>query len=169
MNLLLDIGNTRVKWARAEGPDLTATGSLVHRDNPDWPASLPDEPPAAIWVANVADETVPAALAKGGVSRIPGPGLHTGGSGVAGTLGTQEYEIAPFLNLGLQRGGWELVGWLIFEIPFHQEAQEEVDVEKRTVIGGWILKANGAVTRRLVWNKDNKKMYRVRPQPAPKK
>lgn len=64
MNLLLDIGNTRAKWARAESAKITATGFLVHRDNPDWPAGLPDDRPAAIWIANVADETVPAALAR---------------------------------------------------------------------------------------------------------
>lgn len=89
-----------------------------------------DEPAATrAWRFPAAAVPGPEALAKGGVSRIPGPGFHTGGSGVAGTLGTQEYEIAPFLNLGLQRGGWELVGWLIFEIPFHQETQEEVAAE----------------------------------------
>jgi type III pantothenate kinase len=64
MNLLLDIGNTRVKWAQADGARLRATGSLGHRDAPDWPAALPEERPAAVWVANVADETVPAALAR---------------------------------------------------------------------------------------------------------
>lgn len=64
MNLLLDIGNTRVKWARADGARLRESGSLSHRDAPDWPAALPDERPAAVWVANVADETVPAALAR---------------------------------------------------------------------------------------------------------
>lgn len=64
MNLLLDIGNSRVKWARAEGVRLLATGSLFHRGTPDWPAALPGEPPTAVWVSNVADETVPAALAR---------------------------------------------------------------------------------------------------------
>lgn len=53
----------------------------------------------------------------------------SGGAGVAGTLGTDEYEVAPFLNLGFQRGGWELIGWLIFEIPFNQAEREEVATE----------------------------------------
>lgn len=64
MNLLLDIGNTRVKWARADGARLLATGSLIHRDVPDWPNALPDGPPAAVWAANVADEAVAAALTR---------------------------------------------------------------------------------------------------------
>ncbi|HSM36215.1 MAG TPA: hypothetical protein VK837_07460 [Longimicrobiales bacterium] len=52
-----------------------------------------------------------------------------GGSGVGGTLGTTEYEIAPFLNVGFMRNGLELVGWAFFEIPFNQEEPEEVATE----------------------------------------
>ena len=32
MKLLLDIGNTRIKWAFAEGDGLIEGGSVVHRD-----------------------------------------------------------------------------------------------------------------------------------------
>lgn len=62
MNLLLDIGNSRAKWARADGVELLETGSLPHRGVTDWPADLPEERPDAVWVSNVADETVSASL-----------------------------------------------------------------------------------------------------------
>lgn len=64
MNLLLDIGNSRAKWARADGAELRETGSLPHRGVTDWPAALPEERPDAVWVSNVASEAVPAALAR---------------------------------------------------------------------------------------------------------
>lgn len=70
-----------------------------------------------------------AARSESSMGSVPPPALHTGGSGVAGTLGTSEYELAPFVNLGFQRGGWELVGWLLFEIPFNQEEPGEVATE----------------------------------------
>ncbi len=76
----------------------------------------------------------PASAFRAAGSRAPGgpvprPALHTGGGGVAATLGTDEYELGPFVNLGFLRGGWELVGWLIFGIPFNQEEPGEVATE----------------------------------------
>ena len=67
-------------------------------------------------------------------ARPPFPGRPSfaftgGGSGVEGTLGTTEYEIAPFLNVGFMRNGLELVAWTFFEIPFNQEEPEEVATE----------------------------------------
>jgi hypothetical protein len=41
-----------------------------------------------------------------------------GGGGVEGTLGTDDWELAPFLNFGLKRGRFELVAWGILGIPF---------------------------------------------------
>lgn len=69
--------------------------------------------------------------------RVPGAGVPGpiaafsggGGAGVEGELGTDEWEVAPFLNAGLKRGRWELVGWTHFEIPFNQAEQEEVETE----------------------------------------
>lgn len=53
--------------------------------------------------------------------------LHTGGvGGVHAMLGTDEWEVAPYVNLGLRQGALELVGWAIFGIPFAQAEQEEV-------------------------------------------
>lgn len=60
---------------------------------------------------------------------FPGPRFSGGGAGVAGTLGTDEWEVAPFLNVGFERGPVELVGWGIFGIPFDQAEQEEVATE----------------------------------------
>lgn len=63
MNLLLDIGNTRVKWARADGERLRDSGSIAHREDPAWSARLPAERPAAVWVASVADSAAVESLA----------------------------------------------------------------------------------------------------------
>lgn len=58
----------------------------------------------------------------------PDPRFH-GGTGVEGTLGTEEWEVAPFLNVGYRNGALELVGWGIFGIPFGQAEQSEVGTE----------------------------------------
>lgn len=59
MKLLVDIGNTRCKWALAEASNLLETGVLVRADTPDWVAGLPAMPVASIVVSSVAQ---PAAL-----------------------------------------------------------------------------------------------------------
>lgn len=61
-------------------------------------------------------------------SVVPSPRFHTGGGGVDATLGTDEWELSPFLNAGLKRGRLELVGWGILDIPFGA-AEEEPDPE----------------------------------------
>lgn len=62
-------------------------------------------------------------------SSVPAPRFTGGGAGVEAVLGTDEWEVAPFLNLGWKGGAWELVAWGIFGIPFNQEEQEEVGTE----------------------------------------
>ena len=64
--LLIDAGNSRIKWAlvRADGTQLS-TGALAHAseggaDRPDW-SSLPI--PAGAWLSNVAGEGVAARIA----------------------------------------------------------------------------------------------------------
>lgn len=58
---------------------------------------------------------------------VPPARFHTGGAGgVHAMLGTDEWEVAPYVNLGLRTGDVELVGWAIFGIPFSQADQEEV-------------------------------------------
>ena len=66
MKLLLDIGNTAVKWATAKAGTLTAQGRFVHRDGDldrltaqAWSALVP---PAAVVAVNVAGDEVAAAL-----------------------------------------------------------------------------------------------------------
>jgi type III pantothenate kinase len=67
MKLLLDVGNTAVKWATAESGTLTAHGDFVHRDadfgrlaNQAWSGL---ETPAAVVAVNVAGEGMAAAIA----------------------------------------------------------------------------------------------------------
>jgi type III pantothenate kinase len=61
--LLIDAGNSRIKWALAE-PDGTqiAAGALTHggAGQPDWP-NLPA--PGGVWLSNVAGESVAARIA----------------------------------------------------------------------------------------------------------
>lgn len=52
-----------------------------------------------------------------------------GGGGVGGSLGTDEWEVGPFLNVGWKSGPVELTAWSVFGIPFDQESQEEVAAE----------------------------------------
>lgn len=95
-----------------------------------------DESPAAGTPATGTNRRAEAGTGPGDriVRRSPGrtpppPRLSGGGAGVEGTLGTEEWELAPFLNIGYKRGPVELVAWGIFEIPFNQEEQDEVGTE----------------------------------------
>jgi type III pantothenate kinase len=54
MKLLLDIGNTRIKWGLAESSGLIHSGVLAHDGNPAAAlAALQIEMPSQIWVAHV--------------------------------------------------------------------------------------------------------------------
>lgn len=68
-----------------------------------------------------------ASLGDGG---IPAPRFH-GGTSVEASLGTEAWEVAPFLNVGFQRGGWELAGWAFFGVPFSQAEDAEPSAELR--------------------------------------
>lgn len=68
MTVLLDIGNTRIKWAMLEHGVLGRRGTVVHRDALDaafaaLAAALP-ESPGRVIVANVAGEAVAVRLEK---------------------------------------------------------------------------------------------------------
>lgn len=60
---------------------------------------------------------------------LPPIQLSSGGAGVGGSLGTDEWEVAPFLNVGWKGGPVKLVGWGFFGIPFNQKEQSEVSTE----------------------------------------
>jgi type III pantothenate kinase len=65
--LLLDVGNTRLKWLRL-GEHGSRRGAILHRDRP-WEAVLDElleehEAPAAVALANVAGQTVEQTLAQ---------------------------------------------------------------------------------------------------------
>ncbi len=80
-----------------------------------------------------------AAPGGGGASGVldapPDPRFH-GGTGVEGTLGTREWEVAPFLDVGYRSGPLELVGWGIFGIPFDHAEQSEVGTRLRWNLSG---------------------------------
>ena len=79
MTVLVDMGNTRIKWAMLEAGALAHRGSAVHRDALDaafaaFAAALPKSPGRVI-AANVAGEAVAARLAKAVTTR-PGASLE---------------------------------------------------------------------------------------------
>ena len=79
MTVLVDIGNTRIKWATLEAGALAHRGSAVHRDGLDaafaaFAAALPKSLGRVI-AANVAGEAVAARLAKVVAAR-PGASLE---------------------------------------------------------------------------------------------
>lgn len=84
---------------------------------------IPDAEPAA--ARGGSDRSIASSRGRA----APAPRLNGGGAGVEGTLGTDEWELAPFLNVGYERGPFELVAWGIFGIPFNQEDHEEVATE----------------------------------------
>lgn len=65
MNLLLDVGNSRLKWGLAESSGLVASGVLDHGGDPAAAlATLTIDPPSQIWVAHVTGPDHEAALAR---------------------------------------------------------------------------------------------------------
>ena len=65
MRLLVDIGNTRLKWACWDGAHLHAGSSMAHGENVDFAALFADAPrPAELWAASVAAPALDAALAQ---------------------------------------------------------------------------------------------------------
>jgi type III pantothenate kinase len=79
MTVLVDVGNTRIKWATLEAGELAHHGSAVHRDALDaalaaFAAALPKSPGRVI-AANVAGKAVTVRLAKLVAAR-PGASLE---------------------------------------------------------------------------------------------
>jgi type III pantothenate kinase len=65
LNLLLDVGNTRIKWALHDGRGFTARGAIRHRDVSAlvWRAALPLQiRPSRVLAANVAGSVAAAEL-----------------------------------------------------------------------------------------------------------
>jgi len=64
MKLLVDSGNTRVKWAVADQTALRETGAVAYADAPDWTESLPSTRVDAVYVASVASSDAVQRLAS---------------------------------------------------------------------------------------------------------
>lgn len=65
MKLLLDIGNSRLKWALADASGVVRSGALPHEGNPVAAlAALAIETPSQIWVAHVTGPEHEAALSS---------------------------------------------------------------------------------------------------------
>jgi len=65
VKLLVDIGNTRLKWGCWDGARLHAGGSAARAENVDFAALFAEAPrPDALWVASVAAPALDTALAR---------------------------------------------------------------------------------------------------------
>lgn len=63
VRLLIDAGNTRIKWSLERDGEVAAQGSLAHRDDPHWARHWTlRRQPARVLVGSVAGEGVDAAL-----------------------------------------------------------------------------------------------------------
>lgn len=72
------------------------------------------------------------AFADAGI--LLGYGLEVGiptGNANAGIGSDHLWSVAPMLNIGYQRGRFEVVGFSLFEIPFNQREGDEVETELR--------------------------------------
>jgi type III pantothenate kinase len=64
MKLLLDVGNSRLKWAQAEGHHIVAGAAQEHGGDPAAAvAAMPDLKVEAIWISNVTGAALGAPLA----------------------------------------------------------------------------------------------------------
>lgn len=65
MKLLLDIGNSRLKWALADDGGLLRTGTAAHHGDPAAAViELPADAPESVWVAHVTGAAHEAALTQ---------------------------------------------------------------------------------------------------------
>lgn len=82
----------------------------------------------ALKLANYAFEESGVLLGYGLGFELPIGGGHDDATGPDGghEHGHELYELAPFLNAGLKRGDWELVGFGTFSIPTNHGHQENV-------------------------------------------
>ncbi|HKY91969.1 MAG TPA: type III pantothenate kinase [Nevskiaceae bacterium] len=65
MILLLDVGNSRVKWAEAHGESIALGGAIAHEGKPaDVVARLDLDEPDAVWVATVTGHAHELTLAR---------------------------------------------------------------------------------------------------------
>lgn len=79
MKLLVDVGNSRVKWALAEAGVLRETGAIGLDDALAWTDSLPRARIKALYVASVAHDSAVEALAM--YARANGMAMHRARSG----------------------------------------------------------------------------------------
>lgn len=76
MTLLLDWGNTRLKWGEAHEGGVRPGGAAAHENDPRTVLEEIQASPDEIWVASVANESMERALRDACVMRWPQAALH---------------------------------------------------------------------------------------------
>lgn len=154
MILLLDIGNTRLKWGWLDGGRLTSGGAVTHGDPAVvWRAALPalDRPPARILAANVAGTEIAQALDEWAVQRC---GLRIEYQRSASAAGGLRNAYADPESLGVDRWLAMIGAWRRAQLPFVSIAAgtavtvDAVDATGQH-LGGWILPGHALLVESL--------------------
>jgi len=156
MNLLLiDAGNTRIKWRWSGAAGPAEGGAVLHRgvEPRDWLAALPQAvaAPAAIWISNVAGESVRKALDEWARS-CHGQRPHFVQATAAGCGLTNSYAHPE--TLGVDRwlgmvGAWARVqGPLLVVAAGTAFTVDAVDATGHH-LGGWIVPGCGLMADAL--------------------
>lgn len=138
MQLLIDIGNTRIKWAFDSGSALLHTGEIVHRNKTSAVAtefvSQLNEKPEAVFALNVAGAELEDALQKavGKQFGLPMQMVNTSGKCGAVTNGYTSIE-----QLGADR-------WAALVGAWHQCRRAVIVVDVGTAITVDLVAANGS-------------------------
>lgn len=74
--LLLDWGNTRLKWAGVKEGQVAPGGAVAHENRPQQALAEIRATPEAVWVASVANEAIERALREACAERWPEAPVH---------------------------------------------------------------------------------------------
>ncbi len=154
MILLLDVGNTRLKWGWLQDREIRATGALLHRGRAaaDWLAGMPaDAKPARVLAANVAGPAVAHALGEWALERH---GLRVTFALAGRSLGGVTNAYRQPEALGVDRwlgmvGAWQRVrGPLLCIAAGTALTVDAVGADGRH-LGGWILPGHALMSESL--------------------
>jgi type III pantothenate kinase len=138
MKFLIDIGNTRIKWATGVDGSLTESGETVHRDQPlDRVLRFLDAAPknlAEVRIANVAGETMQGAVIDAVRGRWDVPVEIAATQAVAGKL---RNGYRDFRQMGVDR-------WLAMLTSFERYGRAVCVVDAGTAVTIDLVDASGA-------------------------
>lgn len=134
MTLLVDIGNTRVKWARADSAGRPGpVQALAHDGRADWVEALPANLTGSVWFATVADADLATPLQEWSRNRLGRSAVEV--VSTASAAGVQCAYPRPE-RLGVDR-------WLACIGAFHRGPGSVVVVDAGTALTVDVVDATG--------------------------